>query len=138
MITFAIYLITFKTKITRTYICKTRCTYICKTQTTYTEKQHFTEKLEDNLENDLQRHHVDTQKKKHQKSQHSTVEGHCLSTSEVLKKLKQDGEAKKSKQLKKRKIGFTEASDETQQVQHSKKLRQNKDIKLCKKCRKKH
>ena len=55
MIAFAIYLKNFRTKMTRTYIRKT--------QTTYTEEQlqHFTERLEDNLKNVLQRHHADTQ-----------------------------------------------------------------------------
>ena len=60
------------------------------------------------------------------------VESQCLSSSEVLENLKQvDDDAKKSKQLKNRKIDFSEASDETQQ--HSQKRR--KDIKRCKKYR---
>ena len=42
------------------------------------------------------------------------VEGQGLSKSEVLEKLNQDDEDKKSKQLKKCKIDFSEASDETQ------------------------
>ena len=46
---------------------------------------------------------------KKNKSQHSRVEGQCLNSFDVLKKLKQDDEAKKSKRLKKRKIDFSEA-----------------------------
>ena len=62
------------------------------------------------------------------------VESQCLSSSEVLENLKQvDDDAKKSKQLKNRKIDFSEASDETQQ--HSQKRRKDKDIKRCKKYR---
>ena len=59
------------------------------------------------------------------------VEAQFLSTSEVLEKIKLDDKVKKSKQLKKSNID-SEASDEVQQVQHSKKRRQDKDIKRCK------
>ena len=59
------------------------------------------------------------------------VESQCLSSSEVLENLKQDDDdAKKSKQLKNRKIDFREAS-----FKHSQKRRKDKDIKRCKKYR---
>ena len=102
--------------------------YICRRLTTYTEQQLqlFKESLEGNLKNhvaDTNRLRVNIQ----------GVEGQCLSTSEVLENLKQDHKAKKSQQVKKRKIDFSETSDETQQ--HSQKLRKDKDIKRCKKYR---
>ena len=70
---------------TRTYI------YIC--QPTYYKEQlqHFTERLEGNLKNVLQRRHVDTQKIRFDISR---VESQCLNTCEVLEKLKKNGEAK--------------------------------------------
>ena len=83
---------------------------------TYKMLQHFTEKLEGNLKNVLQDYHDD---KKKTRVNIPRVEGQCLSTCEMLEKLKQDDEVKKSKQLKKRKIDFSEVSHETQQVQHS-------------------
>ena len=68
------------------------------------------------------------------------VESQCLSSSEVLENLKQvDDDAKKSKQLKNRKIDFSEASDETQQhSQNGGKTKISRDAKSTAEFGKKH
>ena len=75
---------------------------------TYQILQHFTERIESNFKNVLQSHYVDSQKKKKIVNV-PRVEAQCLRTSEVLEK--RDNQAKSSKQAKKRKIDFSEASD---------------------------